>query len=213
MEDMKTLDDTLAAITAGACAAIDWADHASVCVTYQSGLDSLGATDPLVQKADAAQDELQEGPTITVAPGTPLVHSDDAASDPRWPRYARVAAELGIRAQTGVLVAVGADHGAVLNLYSRSQHPLNEAAAEVARIFADQAATAIDCAYRVETLTGALDSRQEISLAIGIVMERFGLNETRAFDYLVRVSQTSQVKLRLIAQELVAGANAKGVIA
>lgn len=210
---MKTLDDTLAAVTAGARAAIDWADNASVCVTYESGLESLGATDPLVQKADAAQDELQEGPTVTVAPGIPLVHSDDVASDPRWPRYARVAAELGIRAQTGVLVSVGARHGAVLNLYSRSEHRLSEAAAEVARIFADQAATAIDCAYRVETLTGALDSRQEISLAIGIVMERFGLSETRAFDYLVRVSQTSQVKLRLIAQELVDGANADHALA
>ena len=205
---MKTLDDTLAAITAGACAGIDWADHASICVTYQSGLHSLGATDPLVQKADAAQSELQEGPTVTVAPGTPIVHSDDVTCDPRWPRYGRLAAELGIRAQTGVIIPGGGDRGAVLNLYSRSEHRLSERAAEVVRIFAEQAATAIECISRVETLTGALDSRQEISLAIGIVMERFGLNETRAFDYLVRVSQTSQVKLRLIAQELVAGANA-----
>jgi GAF domain-containing protein len=205
---MKTLNDTLTSVTAGVCAAVEWADHASVCLTYPSGLDTLGPTDPLVQKAEAAQYELTEGPTVTVSPATVLVHADDVARDPRWPRYARVAAELGVRAQTGMFVSLARGAG-VLNVYSRFQHALDEPDAALIRIFAEQAATAIDCASRVETLTSALDGRQDVSQAIGITMERFGLNETRAFEYLVRVSQTSQVKLRVIAQELVEQANTR----
>jgi hypothetical protein len=206
---MKTLNDTVATITAGVCAAIDWADHASVCMSSRSGLDTLGATDPIVSKAEAAEAELREGPTVSVSPEVPLVHTVDAATDARWPRYARVAAELGIGAQTGVLVSLARDRSAVLNVYSWSEHVLDQPDDALLRIFAEQAATAIDCASRVETLTSALDSRQEISQAIGITMERFGLNETRAFDYLVRVSQASQVKLRVIAHELVALADAR----
>jgi AmiR/NasT family two-component response regulator len=97
----------------------------------------------------------------------------------------------------------------VLNLYSRASRRLDSSSARLARLLADQAATAMDCASRVETLTEAVDARQEISQAIGIAMERFGLNEGRAFDYLVRISQTSQVKLRVVARELVAQANAR----
>jgi GAF domain-containing protein len=208
---MRTLEDTLAGIAASACAAIDWVDCAGICIADDSGLTTLGATDPLVQKAEAASYELREGPSLSVARSVPLVHSSDVVSDPRWPQYALVAAELGIAAQTGAFVPVGRAQGAVLNLYSRSSRRLDPSASQLARLFADQAATAMECASRVETLTEAVDARQEISKAIGIAMERFGLNEGRAFDYLVRVSQTSQVKLRVIAHELVAQANARGV--
>jgi AmiR/NasT family two-component response regulator len=34
-------------------------------------------------------------------------------------------------------------------------------------------------------------------------MERHGIDESRAFQYLARVSQTSNIKLRDIAQELI----------
>ncbi len=50
-------------------------------------------------------------------------------------------------------------------------------------------------------------SCQTVARAIGIVMERFQLNEERAFHYLVRVSQTSNVKLRHVALELVQEVN------
>lgn len=44
---MKPLNDILAAITAGACAAVDWADQASVCLT------SRAAWTPWVVEASA----------------------------------------------------------------------------------------------------------------------------------------------------------------
>jgi AmiR/NasT family two-component response regulator len=43
----------------------------------------------------------------------------------------------------------------------------------------------------------------EVGQAIGIVMERYGIDGERAFQFLVRASSTSNIKLRVIAEELV----------
>jgi hypothetical protein len=203
---MKTLDETLGQITSGVRGALDWVDYASICMAGDAGLDTFGATDPLLYKVEAAQFELKEGPAMIVAPSAPIVHSLDVASDPRWPRYALVAAELGIRTQVGALVPAASRPLTVLNLYSRSPRDLDSVSSSLARTFAEQAATTIECAARVQTLTEAVRSRYVISQAIGIAMERFGLDSTRAFQYLVKVSQSSQVKLRVVAAELVAQA-------
>lgn len=48
-----------------------------------------------------------------------------------------------------------------------------------------------------------------IGQAIGITMERYEMNEDRAFAFLVRASSSSNVKIRDIAQELVDQRNAK----
>ena len=46
-----------------------------------------------------------------------------------------------------------------------------------------------------------------ISSAIGIVMERYGMPEERAFAFLARLSQQSNIKLRTLAERLVATTN------
>ena len=44
-------------------------------------------------------------------------------------------------------------------------------------------------------------------MAIGLTMARFDLDSERAFQYLVRASSTSQIKIRDIAQQIVKTAN------
>lgn len=55
-----------------------------------------------------------------------------------------------------------------------------------------------------DTLSAALESRGLIGQALGMVMERYQIAEETAFAYLTRVSQTSETKLREVAQTLVA---------
>ena len=57
----------------------------------------------------------------------------------------------------------------------------------------------------VDTLQVALVSAREIGVAVGIVMERYRLDNAHAFAYLARLSQAENRKLRDIAAELVAG--------
>lgn len=55
----------------------------------------------------------------------------------------------------------------------------------------------------VAQLTVALTTNRVIGAAIGIVMERHGLTYQSAHAYLIRLSQTSNVKLAAVAAELV----------
>jgi hypothetical protein len=47
-------------------------------------------------------------------------------------------------------------------------------------------------------------------VALGMVMLRFGLDLDRAFEYLSRRSQTENVKLRLVAEQVVNELSAEG---
>jgi AmiR/NasT family two-component response regulator len=117
--------------------------------------------------------------------------------------------DKGIRAQAGVRLfdARGA-HGA-LNLYSRKVGAFEDLDS-LATLFAHQSAMALEYARHIDNLEQAIESRQLIGQAVGIVMERYGLNEARAFAVLTRLSQERNVKLRLIAEELLAEREREG---
>jgi AmiR/NasT family two-component response regulator len=52
-------------------------------------------------------------------------------------------------------------------------------------------------------LKGAIGTRETIGKAIGMVMQRYDLSDERAFEFLIRVSQDGNIKLRDIAREIV----------
>ena len=83
-----------------------------------------------------------------------------------------------------------------LNMYSTSSDTIDSAAVHMAELFAAHASLALGHARREEQLSTALLTRKVIGQAIGILMERHGLDEDGAFAYLTRVSSHSNVKLR-----------------
>lgn len=97
------------------------------------------------------------------------------------------------------------DTGQGSHLYSRSpvalvdQHQLVE-------LFATHAGLAMGRVRTVGGLLVALGTRKVIGQAIGITMARDGIDEERAFDFLIRVSQGENVKLRDVAVGVVNGA-------
>jgi AmiR/NasT family two-component response regulator len=58
-------------------------------------------------------------------------------------------------------------------------------------------------AQEIEHLHHALETRDIIGQAKGILMERFNVDAVAAFQLLVRVSQESNTRLAVIAQKLV----------
>jgi AmiR/NasT family two-component response regulator len=89
-----------------------------------------------------------------------------------------------------------------LNLYS-SRVGAFEDLGSLSLLFAHQSAMALDYARHVDQLQEAIATRQVIGQAVGIVMERFGVDEARAFSFLARLSSEENVKLRLVAERLV----------
>jgi AmiR/NasT family two-component response regulator len=62
----------------------------------------------------------------------------------------------------------------------------------------------------VDGLKAALGTRTVIGKAMGIIIEREGVNETEAFEILKNMSQHSNVKLRDVAARLAEGAQPPG---
>jgi AmiR/NasT family two-component response regulator len=72
-----------------------------------------------------------------------------------------------------------------------------------AELFAVHASIALGHAQQEHQLNQALSSRKVIGQAVGILMERYQIDQDRAFHFLMRVSSTSNIKLRDVAHELV----------
>jgi AmiR/NasT family two-component response regulator len=62
----------------------------------------------------------------------------------------------------------------------------------------------------VGNLNRALETRATIGQAVGIVMERYQLDERSAFAFLTRLSQQRNVKLRDVATEINATVGSPG---
>jgi AmiR/NasT family two-component response regulator len=90
-----------------------------------------------------------------------------------------------------------------LNLYSDQVGAFADLGS-LADLFREQSAMALAYAQEIQNLKEAVQTRQLIGQAVGIVMERYQLADQRAFAFLARLSQTRNVKLRQVAQEIVA---------
>jgi hypothetical protein len=194
------LDETLSNITAAAVELLPQVEYASITLLHQDDrLETVAPTDELLLPVDAAQYELREGPCYMAAENSVHVISPDLATDQRFPRYADVALAAGIRAQAGLRLFDAPKANGALNLYSHTVGAFESLHA----LFAHQSATAIEYAREIQNLEEAVRTRTTIGQAVGIVMERYKLPEQRAFAFLTRLSQTSNTKLRRIAEEIV----------
>lgn len=199
------LDHTLQLIAESARQSVPGFDHVGISLIDAHGrIETRAATDSLVWELDRLQYARSEGPCVSAMREQPVVVVPDAPHDQRWPNYMPSAVKLGLRAQLAVRLFLE-DSGSMggLNLYSTTREDIHPDAENIADLFAAHAAVALDKSREVEHLNQALRSRKVIGQAIGIAMERYGLDEDAAFSYLLRASSHSNVKLRTIAEQLV----------
>ncbi|MGI8888858.1 MAG: GAF and ANTAR domain-containing protein [Nocardioidaceae bacterium] len=199
-------DDTLRRITETAVSTIPGVDYASISITGSDGIRTLAPTATVVVRADELQYELDEGPCVDAIKFEQTMRSEDVAADDQWPKYGPETAALGIRGQMAVQICDTKDSHAALNLYSRAVGAFDNSQ-HIAELFATHAAVAMGFVRSVETLKEALKTRNMVGQAIGVTMQRYGLDEENAFAFLVRVSQQGNLKLRFVAQEIIDQAN------
>jgi len=199
------IEDALAAITAGAIEAVPGIEHASVSITSRTGqIQTLAPTDILAVQADELQYELGEGPCLEAVLDQPVVQVDDIRTDLRWPAYGpRAAKQLGIGSQLAFQFRAEPHARGGLNLYSSQPHTITEETRQIGLLFANLAAVALGWTRHAQSLTVALGSRAMIGQAVGVLMERYRLDPDRAFSFLVRTSQTANIKLRDVAAGIV----------
>jgi GAF domain-containing protein len=210
IEASRTLDETLDSIVRAAQDTVPGFSHAGISVLHRDGaIETLAGTDELVWELDSVQYSLMEGPCVDAMQTEPIVVVNHARHAQRWPRYMPAAVEAGLRSQLAVRLYLKDDTLGGLNLYSTDGDTVDPEAPEIASLFAAHAAIALGHAREEHHLQEALGTRKTIGQAIGIVMQQHEIDEDRAFHFLLRVSSTSNIKLRTIAQELVDEANRK----
>ena len=204
----RPLPDVLQDLVHMACRSLPGVDHAGISITHADGtIETVAATDELVHELDQLQYELDEGPCLRAIREESVVVINYARTDERWPLFIKAACARGLRSQMGLRLYSDEQTLAGLNLYSTATDELDHDTVHIAQLFAGHAALALGKARLEENLLAGMGSRQRIGVAMGIVMQRYGLDESRAFQYLARVSQTSNTKLRDIADEIVDDAN------
>ncbi len=178
-------------------------DGASVTLIGRDrSLTTVASSHELISRADALQYELRQGPCLDAVWTDGLFIVKDLVADGRWPQWAPQAADLGVRAVLAVHLFTDAALGA-LNLYAMQPRDFDHEDIEAARVIAAHASVMLAYARSEQNLWNAIDSRNLIGQAQGILMERFGLNAERAFAVLRRHSQDHNRKLSVIADELV----------
>ncbi|MEV7397508.1 anti-sigma factor antagonist [Aeromicrobium sp. NPDC092404] len=178
-------------------------DEAGVLVTRRNKVETAAATSMLVRRADQFQQSLREGPSLWGRDEPAHVVIDDTLADDRWPRWAERVALLGLRSVLSLPLHTAERTYGALNLYSREPGAFTAGDVAVAATFARHASIALASGEEVFHLKIAADSRNLLGQAQGILMERFDIDSDRAFDVLRRHSQSHNVKLAVIAQQVV----------
>jgi hypothetical protein len=120
----------------------------------------------------------------------------------RWPDFAQAAYDAGARSMLSFQLFVKGDNLGALNLYGDDVNVFDAESEQVGLLVAAHAAVAFSDAQEIGQLTHALDTRDLIGQAKGILMERFKISSQQAFQILVRASSESNIKLRDVADHL-----------
>jgi GAF domain-containing protein len=180
--------------------AVPGAEQASISLVDKSGnLSTPSSTGELASEGDKAQYELGEGPCLQALWQGQVLQIDDLSTETRWPAWTARAQALGAGSLLACQLATPRGVLGALNLYSTRPHAFDSTAAALVPVLAVQVGIALARVHNETNLLAAIESRQLIGQAVGILMERHRLGPTAAFDLLVRASQASQLKLREVA--------------
>lgn len=180
------------------------ADHAGITLIRGGGLETVAASDDLVEQVDVWQYKLDEGPCRDASWERQTLTVDDLAVDGRWPHWANKVVPLGIGSVLAAELTNLEDRRVgALNIYWTKPHGFTADDIAFVNIFTRHAAVALVESLKQADLNIALDSRNRIGQAQGILMERYDLDQDQAFAVLRRFSQDHNIKLRQVAESLV----------
>lgn len=210
-----SVEDLLGDVAALATQALPGVDGVSVVLLQleraQGRIKTRIATAAFVAEIDDVQyTEIQEGPCITCMQTGRVTVSGSLGSDSRWPRFGGRVARMSVHSALSLPLTVGDEVIGSINAYAHTRDAFGEHAAEQGAQFARPAAVSVYNAQllaaareRTDHLRRALASRAVIDQAIGIIRSRSGADADQAFERLKQLSQTANVKLVVVAEQLV----------
>lgn len=208
--------DELDRYVEGVCDAV--LDHLPACeaVALHLIVDGGLRTVCFTARSDAAEQPGQspdaEPCLATLHSRTRLTTADRVRTD--WPAFADYMDSQGFGSILSVTLATEDKVLGSMGLYAVAQDAFDEddvvVAAAAGQVCADTVAAAreiIDARELAEQLEEAMQSRAAIEQAKGILMAVRGVNQDQAFEIIRKSSQDQNIKVRAIAEQIVAGAS------
>ncbi|MEC5201088.1 GAF domain-containing protein [Arthrobacter sp. PL16] len=209
----QTAQQAVSALAAAAKDAIPHALGAGVSLIEGHRPTSVGATDNLVLRADNLQYELGNGPCLSAWSDGEATYVHDTETDQRWRSWSALAAKTGIRSCYSVPLQAGPhvepQGMGAMKIYAgtpgaftvQDQKVLDHLAQSAAVLLAHIQAS--DTPQRIsDTFKETLRVRDLIATARGVIMERNGIEEQEAFNYLLSEAGNKGISLHQFAQSV-----------
>jgi GAF domain-containing protein len=173
-------------------------------------LRGAAASDDRFAHLEDLQIRHQEGPCIEAFDTKELVGAADLSQDGRWPLFSEAAVKREVRAVLASPLPYNQDAVGVVAVLSERSRPWSPANELALLAFTDLAALLIASIIQGEQqselagqLRGALNSRQVIEQAKGIVMGTTGVSARTAYEQLRARARSERRKLVAVCAEVV----------
>ena len=176
-------------------------------------LRSVAASDDRFAHLEELQVRHQEGPCIEAYDTKELIGATDLEQDDRWPLFSKAAVNREVRAVLASPLPYNQDAVGVVAVLSERSRPWSPANELALLAFTDLAALLIASIIQGEQqselagqLQGALNSRQVIEQAKGVLMGTQGISARAAYEQLRSRARAERRKLPVVCAEVVQGA-------
>ena len=176
-------------------------------------LRNVAASDDRFAHLEELQIRHQEGPCIEAFDVKELVSAEDLVEDRRWPAFSHAAIERQVRAVLASPIPYNQDAVGVVAVLSERRRPWSPEGELALLAFTDLAALLIASMLQGEEqsglaaqLQGALNTRQVIEQAKGVLMGKQGISARAAYEQLRARARAERRKLGAVCGEVVADA-------
>ncbi len=207
------VDGALRMVVALTRATVATADGVSVSLRRRGHLATVAATDQTILDMDTYQYATGEGPCVDASVEGHRFHAPSLTDELRWPAFTPRARSLGIRSILSAPLHAGQEPVGALNIYSRRPDVFARRDEELASTFAGETSAVLTGAkvnvageQHGARVQAALETREIIALAQGMVMERQGTSRDNAFTALRIDAQAAGRSLHDHADQVVSSA-------
>jgi GAF domain-containing protein len=213
---LQSLDDLspyLERLVQAVNATIDGCDAVGVTVVMEDRPRTAAYTTAGTLEIDAVQYAVGDGPCLDAFRNGRENLVDFSGAEQRWPAFIDGCDPGDV--QTLLALPLESDNRrfGALNLYGYARNAFDSTDIVVVRMAAQRAADAVSAAVQLAgaravagQMEQAMASRAVIEQAKGVLMARHGIDETVAFELLSQQSQEKNLKLRVLASQLIADA-------
>ncbi|WP_270888711.1 GAF and ANTAR domain-containing protein [Pedococcus sp. 5OH_020] len=213
---LHTLDDLtpyLERLVHAVNANIDGCDAVGVTVVMDDRPRTAAYTTVETLEIDAVQYSVGDGPCLDAFRNGRENRVDFVGGEQRWPAFMLGCEPGQVQSMFALPLESDGRRFGSLNLYGYRRDAFQGPEVAVIRMAAQRAADALAAAVHIAgaravaaQMEQAMASRAVIEQAKGVLMARHAIDETVAFELLRRQSQEQNLKLRVVAAQLVAEA-------